>query len=181
MRRSRQSMWNATYKSKAIARKPNRRSTGNPSEIQGDSQGHHRGTQRGSDRNHEETNWESCAHRTAQYTLASCASTGPLCASTGPPSRVQVRAPVSSGREACGTMWDSIATSAQLFAARRCTYASWAESWENNLRRAPKLVSHLKRAGVCACQSLPNAGQSTRAQARTCWAHSIGERTVNCP
>ena len=104
----------------------------------------------------------------------------PLCASTAP-SRVQVRAPVSSGLEACGTMWDSIAASAQLFAAHLCTYASWAESWENRLRRAPRLVSHLKRAGVSTCQGLPSAGQSTRAQARTCWANSIGERTVKGP
>ena len=95
--------------------------------------------------------------------------------------RVQVRAPVSSGLEACGTMRDSIATSAQLFAAHLCTYASWAESWEINLRRAPRLVSHLKRAGVRACQGLPNAGQSTRAQARTSWANSVGEQTMKSP
>ena len=105
----------------------------------------------------------------------------PLCASTGPPPVCKYGPHVSSGLEACGTMRDSIPTSAQLFAANLCTHASWAESWKNSLRRAPKLVSHLKRAGVSACQGLPSAGQSTRAQARTSWANSSGERTVKCP
>ena len=90
-------MWNATYKSRAIARKPNGRSNGNPSETQRDSQGHRMGTQRGSDWNHEETSMGTqCAQNNTIHIDVVC-KYGPPSVQVRAPFLVQVRAPVSSG------------------------------------------------------------------------------------